>query len=304
MRVLVVGAGGVGAAIASIASRRTFFESLTIADVDANRAARAAARTGDERVTGTRVDATDTLDIVELANLCRADVIVNACDPRFNPSLFDAAFATGCDYIDMAMHMSVPDPEQPYERCGVKLGDAQFAVSDALERARPARARRHGCRTRPVRRVRPLRRRPPLLPHRRDRRARRLEPPDPRRPVRAHLLHLDDDRGVPQPAGDLGARARLVHDRAVQRARGVRLPGRHRTAHVRQRRARGSDPHAAMARRRSGHVQVRARRRVHRRADDAAQARARQHAAGHGAGRRGQPARRRGGVPAEPGRAG
>ena len=89
-----------------------FFESLTIADVDANRAARAAARTGDERVTGTRVDATDTLDIVELANLCRADVIVNACDPRFNPSLFDAAYATGCDYIDMAMHMSVPDPEQ------------------------------------------------------------------------------------------------------------------------------------------------------------------------------------------------
>ncbi|HEY5874523.1 MAG TPA: saccharopine dehydrogenase C-terminal domain-containing protein [Ilumatobacteraceae bacterium] len=129
MRVLVVGAGGVGAAIASIASRRPFFESLTIADVDSNRAARAAARTGDERITGTRVDATDTLDIVELANLCRADVIVNACDPRFNPSLFDAAFATGCDYIDMAMHMSVPDPDRPYERCGVKLGDVQFAAS-------------------------------------------------------------------------------------------------------------------------------------------------------------------------------
>ena len=38
------------------------------------------------------------------------------------------------------------------------------------------------------------------------------------------VLDLDDDRGVPQPAGDLGARPRLVHHRAVLRARDVRVP--------------------------------------------------------------------------------
>ena len=129
MRVLVVGAGGVGAAMASIAARRPFFESLTIADVDPARAERAAARTGDARIVGTRVDASDVHDIVELARTCRTDVIVNACDPRFNPPLFDAAFATGSHYIDMAMHMSTPHPTHPFEQCGIKLGDAQFEVA-------------------------------------------------------------------------------------------------------------------------------------------------------------------------------
>jgi saccharopine dehydrogenase (NAD+, L-lysine forming) len=44
MRILVVGAGGVGAAVASIAARRPFFERLVIADVDGLRAGRAADR--------------------------------------------------------------------------------------------------------------------------------------------------------------------------------------------------------------------------------------------------------------------
>ncbi|HEU0041529.1 MAG TPA: saccharopine dehydrogenase NADP-binding domain-containing protein, partial [Jiangellaceae bacterium] len=101
MRVLVVGAGGVGAAIASIAARRSFFESLVVADLDAARADRAAIRARDPRISSARVDASDTADVVELATACRADVVVNACDPRFNPPLFDAAFATECDYLDM-----------------------------------------------------------------------------------------------------------------------------------------------------------------------------------------------------------
>ena len=40
----------------------------------------------------------------------------------------------------------------------------------------------------------------------------------------------------------------VVHDAAVQRAGGVRLPRRHRPGRVRQRRARGGPPHAALAR--------------------------------------------------------
>ena len=57
-------------------------------------------------------------------------MVVNACDPRLNPPIFDGAFAAGCTYLDMAMHLSHPHPERPYEETGVKLGDAQFAVAD------------------------------------------------------------------------------------------------------------------------------------------------------------------------------
>ncbi|MGB8860774.1 MAG: saccharopine dehydrogenase C-terminal domain-containing protein [Ilumatobacteraceae bacterium] len=133
MRVLVVGAGGVGSSIVSIAARREAFEHIVVADVDPARAARAAARVSSPHVVGTRVDASDKLDLIELARSVRADVIVNACDPRFNPPIFDAAFEAGCHYLDMAMHMSTPHPTDPYNTCGVKLGDAQFAVADQWE---------------------------------------------------------------------------------------------------------------------------------------------------------------------------
>jgi saccharopine dehydrogenase (NAD+, L-lysine forming) len=139
MRVVVVGSGGVGAAFASIAARRDIFEHIVVADIDGARASRAAIKAGSDRVTATRVDASDRLDIVELARTARADVIVNACDPRLNPPIFDAAFEAGCHYLDMAMHMSVPHPTDPYHQTGVILGDAQFAVSDQwLERGQLA----------------------------------------------------------------------------------------------------------------------------------------------------------------------
>ena len=130
MRVLVVGSGGVGAAFASIAARREVFEQIVVADIDAARAARAAAKAASPKVVATKVDASDRGDIVELARSCRADIIVNACDPRLNPPIFDAAYEAGCHYLDMAMHMSSPHPSDPYNTPGVMLGDAQFAVAD------------------------------------------------------------------------------------------------------------------------------------------------------------------------------
>ena len=42
-------------------------------------------------------------------------MILNACDPRLNPPIFDAACEAGCTYLDMAMTLSAPHPEQPYE---------------------------------------------------------------------------------------------------------------------------------------------------------------------------------------------
>lgn len=133
MRILLVGAGGVGGAFAAIASRRAFFEAVVIADHDGDKAARAAR--ADERFTGVHLDASDA-GAVEAA--CREHGIthvMNAVDPVFNMSVFDGAYAAGADYLDMAMSLSRPHPTAPHERVGVMLGDEQLAKADDWETA-------------------------------------------------------------------------------------------------------------------------------------------------------------------------
>jgi len=136
MRVLVVGAGGVGSAVVAIARRRDFFESLTITDLDGARAQAALDRAGrPDRMEARALDASDPAAIVALARELRADTILNACDPRLNPPIFAAAFDAGCTYLDMAMTLSRPHPERPYELPGVMLGDEQFAEHERWEAA-------------------------------------------------------------------------------------------------------------------------------------------------------------------------
>ncbi|WP_416966566.1 saccharopine dehydrogenase family protein [Streptomyces sp. 4F14] len=128
MRVLLVGAGGVGTAITRIAARRPFFDAMVVADYDPARAAAAvAALDGDDRFTAASVDAADQAAVRDLLVRHGCDVLLNATDPRFVLPLFEAAHAAGATYVDMAMSLSRPHPDRPYEECGVKLGDAQFA---------------------------------------------------------------------------------------------------------------------------------------------------------------------------------
>jgi saccharopine dehydrogenase-like NADP-dependent oxidoreductase len=128
--VLVVGTGGVGAAIGMIARHRGFFERMVLADVDGARARAAAEATNDPRFGHAQLDASDEDAIVALTERERAGVIVNACDPRLNPPIFNAALKAGVPYVDMAMTLSQPHPERPYELPGVMLGDAQFAADE------------------------------------------------------------------------------------------------------------------------------------------------------------------------------
>jgi saccharopine dehydrogenase (NAD+, L-lysine forming) len=123
MRVLVVGAGGVGAAVASVARRRDFFERMVFADVDKTRARRAVESCDDGRLGAAAVDASDASAIAELARAEQVNVILNAVDPRFNPAIFQAAFDAGCTYLDLAMTISNAET-------GEKLGDAQFAEDE------------------------------------------------------------------------------------------------------------------------------------------------------------------------------
>ncbi|MFE2374695.1 saccharopine dehydrogenase family protein [Streptomyces sp. NPDC059398] len=135
MRILIVGAGGVGTAAARIAARRSFFEHCVVADYVLDRAVRASEATGDARFVAARTDASDEAAVVALLREHRCDVLLNATDPRFVMPLFRAALAAGAHYLDMAMSLSRPHPEQPYARTGVMLGDEQFAMAGEWEAA-------------------------------------------------------------------------------------------------------------------------------------------------------------------------
>jgi len=136
MRVLVVGAGGVGAAFAAIAQRREVFDHVVLADVALERAQAAADKLGEpDRFSGERVDASSREDLVELITRVKPDAVLNACDPRFNEPIFLAAFDTKVTYLDMAMTLSHPHPERPYEIPGEKLGDKQLAMHEQWESA-------------------------------------------------------------------------------------------------------------------------------------------------------------------------
>ncbi len=128
MRVLIVGAGGVGTAMARTIAKWGLFEHVVVADYDEARARRAVDGAGD-RFSALRLDASDERAIVSAIESHRVQAVVNALDPRFVMPVFRAAFSAGVTYLDMAMSLSHPHPQEPYRLPGVKLGDEQFAMS-------------------------------------------------------------------------------------------------------------------------------------------------------------------------------
>jgi saccharopine dehydrogenase-like NADP-dependent oxidoreductase len=127
MKALVIGAGGVGRAIANIASRRSFISSMVIADRNFARAEEAVARVKDARFSAAEVNAAELEDIRALIRKAKPDVVINAVDPRFVMPIFLACEIENTNYIDMAMSLSRPHPHYPNTETGVKLGDEQFA---------------------------------------------------------------------------------------------------------------------------------------------------------------------------------
>jgi saccharopine dehydrogenase (NAD+, L-lysine-forming) len=127
MRILIVGAGGVGTSAALIAARRDFFESIVISDYDGDRARAVAERIGDARISAAQVDASSADAVADLCREHRITHVLNVVDPRFVMPIFEGAFRAGADYLDTAMSLSRPHPTNAYAEVGVKLGDEQFA---------------------------------------------------------------------------------------------------------------------------------------------------------------------------------
>jgi saccharopine dehydrogenase (NAD+, L-lysine-forming) len=136
MRVLLIGVGTVGEAIARMAAQRDWCDQMVLADYDLDRLAGLHAELGyAERFPIERIDAREAAAVVELVRRHRADLVMNAVDPRFVMPIFEGALAAGVNYMDMATSLSRPHPTEPFSKPGVKLGDEQFARDDAWERA-------------------------------------------------------------------------------------------------------------------------------------------------------------------------
>jgi saccharopine dehydrogenase (NAD+, L-lysine forming) len=138
LKVLLVGTGTVGEAIAKVAKGKPWLERMVLADYNLDRAHEVQAMLGDGAAStfpAQRVDASDVVAVVQLARSHEVDLVMNAADPRFVPALFDAAFAAGTDYMDMAVSLSEPSPVDTYSRPGVLLGAYQFAKHDAWRSA-------------------------------------------------------------------------------------------------------------------------------------------------------------------------
>ena len=142
MRILLIGAGGVGDAIAKVAARRDFYEALVVSDYDLSRAEATidwiSKKHGPEvsdKFTAAKIDASSAANVTEMIRQYDITHVINAVEPKFVPTIFSGTFTAGANYVDMAMSLSEPHPDDPFHKPGIKLGDAQFAVSEQWERA-------------------------------------------------------------------------------------------------------------------------------------------------------------------------
>ena len=132
MKVLLVGLGTVGEAVARLSKGRPWLEQMVLADHDLDRAREIAAEVGNpDTHPSAQLDASDTAAVEALARQYGVDVVVNAVDPRFVMPVFEGALAAGAHYIDTAVSVSEPHPTEPYSKPGRLLGEQQFAMDAA-----------------------------------------------------------------------------------------------------------------------------------------------------------------------------
>jgi saccharopine dehydrogenase-like NADP-dependent oxidoreductase len=104
MKVLLIGVGGVGEAIAVVGRERLWLEKMVLADYNLERAKTVQNRLGAvEKFPVEHIDARDIKQIIQVARKHEVDLIMNAVSNFYNDTIFDAAYEAGCNYLDMAM---------------------------------------------------------------------------------------------------------------------------------------------------------------------------------------------------------
>ena len=121
MNVLLVGAGGVGEAIAIASQNRPWLQKMVLADYSLGRAEEVQRKLGQaERFPVETLDARDRKQVAEIARRHGAGIVMNAVSNIYNDPVFDAAGEAGCHYLDMAMSGN-----------GAAMGGYQFGQAQA-----------------------------------------------------------------------------------------------------------------------------------------------------------------------------
>lgn len=138
MKLLIIGAGGVGTSAAKIIERAgaegDWAEKVVVADYDLARAEKVANEIcGGGKFVPAQINAMDPESIKAVVAEHGCDFAMNACDPRMNQTIFDTCLELKIGYLDCAMTLGTEHPEKPYELPYIKLGDYQFAKQKEWE---------------------------------------------------------------------------------------------------------------------------------------------------------------------------
>ena len=120
MKVLLIGTGGVGEAIAIVSRSRPWLEKMVLSDYNLDRALQVQSRLGStEKYPVEQVDARNMDRIIEIAQKHGINLIMNAVSNFYNNTIFDAAYEADCNYLDMAM-----------SGVGASMGEYQFSQAE------------------------------------------------------------------------------------------------------------------------------------------------------------------------------
>ena len=130
MKLMIIGAGGVGTSVVRIIKRAgqegEWAEKVVLADIDIKRPAEICSQLGQQRFVPEVVDAGDSESISAAIKKHGITMVLNVVAPSFNETIFDACYENGVNYMDCAMTLSKKDPVDPYNKSYIKLGDYQF----------------------------------------------------------------------------------------------------------------------------------------------------------------------------------
>jgi saccharopine dehydrogenase (NAD+, L-lysine-forming) len=102
-RVLIIGAGGVGAVVAfKCASVPEVFSDILLASRTKEKCDKIAAFVGKDRIKTAQVDADDVPQLIELINSFQPDIVINVALPYQDLAIMEACLATKTNYLDTA----------------------------------------------------------------------------------------------------------------------------------------------------------------------------------------------------------
>lgn len=139
MKLLIIGAGGVGQSAAMIIKRAgkdgEWAEKIVLSDYNLSRAEEVAKLCDDPRFIAEKIDAGDSEIIKAVIKKHGITFVMNAVEPVFNENIFDTCLECGVGYLDCAMTLSKRHPEKPFALTHIKLGDYQFEKHEAWQKA-------------------------------------------------------------------------------------------------------------------------------------------------------------------------